>query len=155
MKKDVAKDKIHYCSKQCHNEAKKVYCAGENNHQYGLRGIKNDSWKGGKRKTQYGYYAIQVIGHPFAQDKTDYVLEHRIVAEKYLLTDSNSIEIDGKRYLSPKYVVHHKNGNRTDNRPENLEVMTKEEHTRLHSIENIRQRDSKGRFIKCNGSSGR
>ena len=35
--------------------------------------------------------------------------------------------------LPPDMVVHHINGNKTDNRPENLEIMTRAEHTRLHA----------------------
>lgn len=36
------------------------------------------------------------------------------------------------RKLKPNEVVHHINGDRTDNRPENLQVMDKKEHHRLH-----------------------
>ena len=36
------------------------------------------------------------------------------------------------RKLSPNEVVHHKNGDPTDNRIENLEVMSRSEHSRYH-----------------------
>lgn len=145
----VKRAKKHYCSIACHKVAKEEYMVGKNNHQYGLRGELNDSWKGGRKLTRYGYIAVQCIGHPFAVGRGEYVLEHRLVAEKYLLTDENSVEIDGKRYLSPKYIVHHKNHVRTDNSLENLEVMLKSKHSSIHSLESPRPRDEKtGRFIK-------
>lgn len=36
------------------------------------------------------------------------------------------------RLLEPDEIVHHKNEDPSDNRPENLEVMTQAEHIRLH-----------------------
>ncbi len=50
-----------------------------------------------------------------------YVYEHRIIAE----------QIVGRR-LAKDEIVHHKNGRRWDNRPENLEVMNKVEHAKMH-----------------------
>ena len=50
------------------------------------------------------------------------IQDHRSVMEELL----------GEK-LPPDIVVHHINGNKTDNRPENLEIMTRAEHTRLHA----------------------
>ena len=126
-KSAIPKAYTHYCSRACLNIAKKERFLGERNHQYGLKGDKNASWKGGRKKSHYGYWLVQCIGHPFAWQGQDYVFEHRLVAEKYLLNEDNSVVIDGKRYLSPEYIVHHKRGIRTDSRPENHEAKQKSE----------------------------
>lgn len=49
--------------------------------------------------------------------------EHRLIMESFM----------GRR-LKRKEIVHHKNGNPLDNRLDNLEVMSLEEHGRLHRI---------------------
>ena len=63
------------------------------------------------------YKAIKVHGK-----KCD---EHRFIMEQYV-----------GRKLSPNEVVHHKNGDPTDNRIENLEVMSRSEHSRYHGYLN-------------------
>ena len=48
--------------------------------------------------------------------------------------------------LSADMVVHHKDGNKLNNDPSNLVVMSHSEHSRLHSVEEFR--DAKGRFAR-------
>ena len=143
----IAKSKGHYCSVECHAAAKKLLMQGAGNHQYGLKGQKNSSWKSDVKESRYGYIAVRCPNHPF-RGKDDFVFEHRLVAEKYLLTNENSVEIEGKKYLRHDYVVHHKNFDRMDNRPENLEVLTHAEHQRLHASLNMNGRNEKGQFVK-------
>ena len=126
------KCKNNYCSRKCFAEAKKIYMKGEGNHQYGLKGSKNSSWKFDRKTTYWGYIKVRVLDHPF-RDSEDMVFEHRLVAEKYLLNEENSVLIDGKRYLKPEYAVHHIDENKKNNNVENLLVMTKKEHMSYHS----------------------
>ena len=79
-----------------------------------------------------GYYYIYKPDHPNA-NKMGYVAEHRLVAEEKI-----------GRYLKENEVVHHINENKLDNRPENLEVMTTQEHIKLHAKK--RKRDENGKF---------
>lgn len=143
----IAKSRKHYCSVACHAAAKVLLMRGAGNHQYGLKGSANASWKSDMKETRYGYIAVRCPEHPF-RDKSGFVLEHRLVAEEYLLTGGNSVEIDGKKYLKQDYVVHHKNFDRMDNRPENLAVLSHAEHQRLHLSLNMNERNEKGQFEK-------
>lgn len=78
-----------------------------------------------------GYRRTYRPDHPLA-GKTGYVAEHRLVAwEAGLLVNSSD-------------VVHHLNGDKLDNRLENLAVTDKRAHDRDHAPG--RSRDERGRF---------
>lgn len=68
------------------------------------------NWKGGRRKEKDGYVKIYVGKHIQA-------FEHRLVMEKMI-----------GRKLKKTELVHHKNGKRDDNRPENLMLLTRDNH---------------------------
>ena len=127
----LTKSKTHFCNKQCFAEYKKINFRGKNNHQYGLKGDLNKSFKSNEKITNYGYKKIRCLEHPF-KDVDGFVFEHRLVAEKYLLNNENSIEINGKKYLKENYEVHHIDKNRLNNDVSNLKVLTKSEHMKLH-----------------------
>jgi hypothetical protein len=74
-------------------------------------GKRSSSWKGGRTKTSDGYVLIRVDSHPKAQKYGKYVPEHRIIMENII-----------GRYLKEYENVHHINGKRDDNKPENLEL---------------------------------
>lgn len=73
------------------------------------------------RKGDYDYAVVK--NHP-AASVYGYVLHHRVVVEIHL-----------GRLLNSNEVVHHINENKRDNRIENLEVMSKGDHERLHGLE--------------------
>lgn len=134
------------CCIECANKKRKVTMSGENNHQFGLKGQKNASWKSDKRISRYGYVQIRCLDHPF-KDQDGFVFEHRLVAEKHLLTKENSVIVDGKMYLSKEYVVHHVDMNKKNNAVENLKVMTKAEHQSYHAKMHKNKRNNvTGRF---------
>jgi len=84
------------------------------------QGEKHWHWNGGKR-IKSGYVLIKSHNHLFA-DSQDYIREHRLVMEKFL-----------GRYLTKEEVVHHVNGDRTDNRIENLMLFDSTgDHVRFH-----------------------
>lgn len=141
------------CCKECSNELRKEFMAGERNHQYGLVGDKNASFKGEEIISEFGYVLVYCPGHPFPHDKSSNctrVFKHRLVIEEnYLLFDEKYfIDINGNFYLKPEYIVHHKNGIKTDNRLENLQILTTSEHRKLHNqdLEFIRD-SSSGKIV--------
>jgi hypothetical protein len=79
------------------------------------KGEASPAWKGGKAKSHRlrGYVRVLESGHPRAS-KNGYVSEHVLVMEEMI-----------GRFLLPGENVHHKNGVRDDNRPENLELWVK------------------------------
>lgn len=92
------------------------------------------NWKGGISARKDGYVMEYAPKHPYASGK-GYVMQHRLVMERTL-----------GRYLAPTEQVHHINGNRADNRVENLELTTNSAHQKHHKA--TAPRDAKnGRFI--------
>jgi len=76
-------------------------------------GDKNPYWKGGITTTGEGYVAIRV--------KNRYIKEHRYVMGQKL-----------GRSLTENEIVHHINGDKKDNRIENLVMTTQQKHSHSH-----------------------
>lgn len=101
------------------------------------KGKEHPSWKGGITKDEHGYIMIKTENHHRA-DKRGYVKRSVIIAENML-----------KRQLNNNEIVHHINRIKSDDREENLIVVTKSDHAKLHrKNEFINQYESNGRFKK-------
>lgn len=90
----------------------------ESNTKYNANNQNN--YKGGKTSHGDGYMKLLLPDHPRA-NKLGYVLEHIVVMEKHI-----------GRHLKKGEVVHHINGIKSDNRIENLLLLTVKEHSALH-----------------------
>jgi hypothetical protein len=80
-----------------------------------------------------GYFYLYMPEHPNAIKKGRYIAEHRYNLEQKI-----------GRLLERSEVSHHINGDKKDNRPENLEVLTDSEHNKQHA--KSRKRKSDGKF---------
>lgn len=80
-------------------------------------GARNHQWKGGRSIASNGYVLVMVgKEHPLA-DVRGYAYEHRLVASEKI-----------GRTLRDDEHVHHVDGNKTNNDPSNLMVVSREEH---------------------------
>jgi predicted DNA-binding protein YlxM (UPF0122 family) len=83
---------------------------------------------GHKKTNKNGYVSIYFPDHP--KSRSDgYIMEHDLIMECFI-----------GRWLKEDEVVHHKNHITNDNRIENLQLLTKKEHARLHAIERHKKR---------------
>lgn len=118
---------------RCSDEAKaKIRAAAQ---RRDISGSRNPNWKGGRVRAHDGRVYRYAPGHPGANIyKGSHILEYRLIAEQIV-----------GRPLRSDEIVHHKNGDPSDNRVENLEVMSQAEHARIHASE--RRDPLTGRFL--------
>ncbi len=99
-----------YCSKVCMRAAQRL-----------RTGSLSPKWRGGLVHQRGGYILEYAPDHPCA-NAGGYVLQHRLVMERHL------------GYLLPgDHHVHHMNGDKMDNRLENLQLLPKSAHHALHN----------------------
>lgn len=98
-----------------------------------LTGPRNSNWRGGTYRHTDGYVLQYAPSHPYSV--AGYVLQHRLVMEQKL-----------GRFLEPWEIVHHVNEVKDDNRPENLALLDRSSHMKLHKTRF--PRDENGRFVE-------
>ena len=103
----VKRNKHNFCNRDCRSDWQRKNQQREN----------NPNWRGGKYKTERDYVMAYAPEHERANN-WGYVYEHILVAEKKY------------RRSTKGYHVHHLNGVRDDNRPENLIIVKPKDHER-------------------------
>lgn len=97
------------------------------------RAADHPRWNGERILSSEGYVKVRVgRAHPLA-DPNGYAYEHTLVAVTAL-----------GRPLHADEVVHHRSGDKTDNRWENLQVTSRGAHAADHNADRLR--DAQGRF---------
>lgn len=77
-------------------------------------------WQGGRYLSTHGYIKSYTAEAKSSHGRREY--EHRVIMEKYL-----------GRTLNYNEIVHHLNHDKTDNRLENLQLVTRSEHILMHN----------------------
>jgi len=91
-----------------------TYCRGHHPiHSY--NGKRHYNWKGGRHLDSRGYVMVSIGNHKRRP-------EHDIIMEQML-----------GRPLKSNELVHHRNGIKSDNREENLELLTRQTHPIQHN----------------------
>jgi hypothetical protein len=109
---------------------------GHNPNSHFKKGNKAN-WKTGE-VYQGQYVLVYSPKHPNANIQgKGYVRRARLVMEKKI-----------GRYLKKNEVIHHINGIKDDDRPENLVILSNSAHLSLHHKNTKQIRDKKGRFTK-------
>ena len=108
-----------FCSNACANASR------------GSAGERNGNWGGGRYRLGSGYIGVNTGGGT-------YRLEHDLVMEAHI----------GRR-LEPGEQVHHRNGVKSDNRLENLELVTVANHARQHHPGRVPSKWAECICVKC------
>ena len=88
----------------------------------------NHMWKGGRIVDESGYVLIKK-DHPRACSAGGYVMEHILIMENHL---GRKLNWHGAGHPKSE-IVHHINGNKKDNRIENLMLVNFVDHMKIHN----------------------
>lgn len=114
-----------YKTRASRKQTKRNFCSRKCQHSFFI-GNNAPAYKTGRKITEAGYVLILKPGHP-RRVGGSYVYEHILVMEKHL-----------GRFLEKNEVVHHINGVKVDNRVDNLQVVSPQEHRKIHTTVKIK-----------------
>lgn len=125
-----------FCCKECADTYRKTWFKGENNHQYGLKGELNSSFKGDKiSQKNLKLQDVWVYSPEYWSNHNGRVLEHHLNILKYRnkFPECFFQNIDGKWAINKMCQVHHIDCNHNNNDPINLIPLTRGGHTYIHN----------------------
>ena len=127
----------YFCSRSCVVAYRKIWFRGANNHQYGLKGHLNASFKGAEvlNKNNKNVDVVAYAPDRYDADKRGRVTKHRLlVEENWQLYRQDAFDvINGQHVLKKGFDVHHVDGNHNNNELSNLAVLTRGEHVKAHN----------------------
>lgn len=106
---------------------RKIYCRFKTGHHNNGKLEKSRFWKGGRYIDSIGYVQIYRPNHP--SSRNGYIAEHRLVMEQSI-----------GRYLNKDEHIHHKDENRQNNDLDNLQLLTRSQHTTIHNTTDMSNR---------------
>lgn len=111
-------------------------CQEPNRPNLGKTGAAHSAWKGGSDLDRDGYVRTYAPDHPWPRSN-GYVREHIRVMELHI----------GRR-IRPHEIVHHRDHDKQHNELDNLELMSRGEHSAHHRAHDthLRKRNQQGQF---------
>lgn len=122
------KKRIKFCSHRCYwksMKGRKLSFRTKEKMRISRSGKRNPMWKGGTYKNFWGRWLVLAINNPSANSQK-YIYRYRLIAEKHL-----------GRHLTKLENIHHINGIKDDDRPENLYLFSSiSEHRKYETSKN-------------------
>jgi hypothetical protein len=101
------------------------FCSPSCSTSFNRTNKRSNNWRGGKKVVESGHVLVYVPDDPHARPD-GYALEHRVLVSRRI-----------GRVLYPSEVVHHKDGDPSNNNLDNLELLpSQSEHMKLHNADN-------------------